>query len=109
MQFDQYEQFPELVHGIFLRHGGYSQAPFESLNISFTSAEERYADVVRNRYLALQSLGIAHYPCATMWIIHSARVLTLNKPTKLMRLIQQRYEREQEKLPCLEKRRRRHP
>lgn len=78
MQFDIYRPFSELVHGIFTRHGGYSRAPFESLNISFTSPEECYEDVVRNRYLTLQSLDIAHYRCATMWIIHSARVLTLD-------------------------------
>ncbi|HET8845560.1 MAG TPA: peptidoglycan editing factor PgeF [Ktedonobacteraceae bacterium] len=78
LQFDQYKQFPELIHGIFTRQGGYSQAPFESLNVSLSSGNERYEDAVRNRFRVLQSLDIAHYPCATMWMVHSANVLTLD-------------------------------
>jgi YfiH family protein len=78
MQFDQYQQFPELVHGIFTRQGGYSQPPYHSLNVSLSSGNERYEDAVRNRFLTLQSLDIADYPCATMWMIHSAHVITLD-------------------------------
>jgi YfiH family protein len=79
MQFAQYEQFPELVHGIFTREGGYSQPPYHSLNVSLSSGEERYEDAVRNRFQVLQSLDIAEYVCATMWMIHSARVLNLDE------------------------------
>lgn len=78
MQFDQYQQFPALVHGVFTRAGGYSQAPYHSLNVSLSSGHERFEDAVRNRFLTLQCLDIAEYPCATMWMIHSARVLTLD-------------------------------
>lgn len=78
MQFGQFSQFPELVHGIFTRQGGYSQAPYESLNVSLSSGNERFEDAVRNRFLTLQCLDIAEYPCATMWMIHSAHVLTLD-------------------------------
>jgi purine-nucleoside/S-methyl-5'-thioadenosine phosphorylase / adenosine deaminase len=78
MQFGQYTQFSELVHGIFTREGGYSQPPYHSLNVSLSSGNERYEDAVRNRFLALQCLDIAEYPCATMWMIHSANVLTLD-------------------------------
>ncbi|HEU5379634.1 MAG TPA: peptidoglycan editing factor PgeF [Ktedonobacteraceae bacterium] len=78
MQFGQYDQFPELIHGIFTRRGGYSQPPYASLNVSLSSGNERYEDAVRNRFLALQCLDIAEYPCATMWMIHSAHVLTLD-------------------------------
>lgn len=78
MQFAQHSQFPGLVHGIFTRQGGYSQAPYASLNVSLSPSNERYEDAVRNRFLALQCLDIAEYPCATMWMIHSAHVLTLD-------------------------------
>jgi YfiH family protein len=78
MQFGLYTPFPHLVHGIFTREGGYSRPPYHSLNISLSSGGERYEDAVRNRFLALQCLDIAAYPCATMWMIHSARVLTLD-------------------------------
>lgn len=78
MQFEQWRQFPELVHGIFTRDGGYSQPPYHSLNVSLSSGNERYEDAVRNRFEVLQSLDIAEYACATMWMIHSARVLNLD-------------------------------
>ncbi|MGH2480853.1 MAG: peptidoglycan editing factor PgeF [Ktedonobacteraceae bacterium] len=78
MQFDQYHPFPSLVHGIFTREGGYSQAPYHSLNVSLSSGNERFEDAVRNRFLALQCLDLVEYPCATMGMIHSWRVLTLD-------------------------------
>ncbi len=79
MQFDQYTQFPELVHGIFTRAGGYSQPPYHSLNVSLSSGQERFEDAVRNRFQVLQSLDIAEYPCATIWMIHSGTVLNLDE------------------------------
>lgn len=78
LQFNQYQQFPDLVHGVFTREGGYSQPPYHSLNVSLSLGNERYEDAVRNRFQILQSLDIPDYPCATMWMIHSARVLTLD-------------------------------
>jgi hypothetical protein len=77
LQFGLYTSVPRLVHGIFTRQGGYSQPPYHSLNVSLSSGHERYEDAVRNRYLALQCLDITAYPCATMWMVHSAHVLTL--------------------------------
>lgn len=78
MQFDLYTPISRLIHGIFTREGGYSQPPYQSLNVSLSSGHERYEDAVRNRFLALQCLDIPTYPCATMWMIHSAHVLTLD-------------------------------
>lgn len=34
LEYDLFEPFPHLVHGVFLRHGGTSKAPFATLNIS---------------------------------------------------------------------------
>ena len=78
MHFGLYSPVSQLVHGIFTRAGGYSQPPYHSLNVSLGALGERYEHAVRNRYLALQCLDIAAYPCATMWMIHSARVLSLD-------------------------------
>lgn len=78
MQFGLYASVPRLVHGIFTRKGGYSQPPYHSLNVSLSSGNERYEDAVRNRFLALQCLDLTAYPCATMWMVHSAHVLTLD-------------------------------
>jgi YfiH family protein len=77
LQFNHYRQFPELIHGIFTRAGGYSAAPYRGLNTS-TSLKIAGADsvdnVARNRQLVLQALAIENYPCVTLWQIHSADV-----------------------------------
>jgi YfiH family protein len=75
LQFSLFRQFPALIHGIFTRLGGYSEAPYHSLNVSFKSDNPDH--VLRNRLLALKTLGIQHYPCATVWQIHSIDVTTL--------------------------------
>lgn len=79
VQFGQYAQFPDLVHGIFTREGGYSQPPYHGLNVSLGASGERFENAVRNRFQVLQSLDITEYACATMWMIHSARVLNLDE------------------------------
>ena len=73
MQFALYEQFPELVHGIFTRHGGHSAAPYDRLNVSVGSGDI-FEHILRNRFLALQSLNLHTYRCASAWMIHSADV-----------------------------------
>lgn len=76
LQFEQYQQFPEIIHGIFTRLGGYSTTPSWGLNIS-TAASNNHDDALRNRLLVLQTLGIEIYPCATIWMVHGAEVTTL--------------------------------
>lgn len=80
LQFSHYQAFPELIHGVFTRKGGYSEAPYSSLN---TSAPPRgggdtFINVVRNRQLALQALHISDQPSATLWQVHGADVITLD-------------------------------
>jgi len=77
IQFALFQQFPELAHGSFTRHGGYSTSPHTGLNVS-VSNDDSLENVLRNRLLALQSLGIETYPCATAWMVHSADVVTLD-------------------------------
>ncbi len=77
VQFVQYLQFPEIIHGSFTRLGGYSKTPYWGLNVSFSSGDD-FENVIRNRLQALQVLHIENYPCATLWLIHGAEVATLN-------------------------------
>ncbi|WP_052890887.1 peptidoglycan editing factor PgeF [Thermogemmatispora carboxidivorans] len=72
LQFEHLLQFPTLVHAIFTRHGGYSQSPCASFNVSFK--EDQPEAAAANRLLALQALGLEGWPCATVWQIHSAEV-----------------------------------
>ncbi|BCL81521.1 laccase domain protein [Ktedonobacteria bacterium brp13] len=82
LQFDYVRQFPELIHGVFTRQGGYSSAPYASLNTSAPprGGGDNFDDVVRNRQLALQALDLSSTPNVTLWQIHSADVLTLTQP-----------------------------
>ena len=76
LQFDHYHQFPELVHGVFTRTGGYSEAPYASLNTSRLG--DSIENVASNRQHALAALDIASYPSVTLWQVHGADVLTLD-------------------------------
>lgn len=74
LQFNQYSQFPELIHGVFTRQGGCSPEPYKSLNTSTPpfNPGDSIENVVRNRVLALQALDAAQYPCVTLWQVHGA-------------------------------------
>ena len=76
LQFNQLSQFPELTHGVFTRLGGYSQAPYHSLNAALSGGDS-FDNVVRNRLLTLQTMHLHTYPCATLWQVHGADVATL--------------------------------
>jgi len=81
LQFPHLAQFPELVHGLFTRHGGHSQSPYQSLNTSTSLKAEQHDDadnVVRNRALTLQALNLQERPCVSLWQIHSANVIAYN-------------------------------
>ncbi len=77
VQFGHYLQFPELIHGSFTRQGGYSNAPYRGLNVSYSTGDD-FENVIRNRLRALQALRIETYPCATVWMVHGAEVVTLD-------------------------------
>lgn len=76
LQFDHYQQFPELIHGIFTRAGGYSESPYASLNTS--KLGDTIENVARNRQRALETLNIMTYPGVTLWQVHGADVITLD-------------------------------
>lgn len=80
LQFEQYPQFPGLIHGVFTRQGGYSQEPYRSLNTSTPPfhPKDTIDTVVRNRMLALETLDIAAYPCVTLWQVHGADIAIYN-------------------------------
>ncbi len=77
LQFHQLQPFSEIVHGVFTRHGGYSQPPFASLNMS-SGVGDSSDHVIRNRLLVLETLGLENHPCATLWQVHGADVAILD-------------------------------
>jgi YfiH family protein len=76
MQFSHFLQFPDLIHASFTRLGGYSEIPYQGLNVSYSTGDE-FENVIRNRLLVLSALQIHTYPCATLWMVHGAQVATL--------------------------------
>ena len=76
MQFNHFRQFPDLIHASFTRLGGYSKTPYRGLNVSYSSGDD-FDNVIRNRLLVLKALQIQTYPCATLWMVHGADVVTL--------------------------------
>jgi len=79
LQFNHYLQFSDITHGIFTRLGGHSQAPYWALNTSTSlKVGDSVANVIRNRQLTLQALERTAYPCATLWQVHGADIVTFN-------------------------------
>jgi polyphenol oxidase len=57
LEFDLLKEHPQIVHGVFLRHGGTSQSPFGSLNLSDSVGD--HPDSIRvNRETVRKSLGL---------------------------------------------------
>lgn len=57
-QFEQLADFPQLKHGVFTRHGGVSQAPYDTLNVAFSVGDDQSA-AVQNRQRITDSLEIS--------------------------------------------------
>lgn len=57
LEFELFQEFPEVKHGVFLRHGGVSTGPFSSLNAG-SSGKDELGNPARNRELIRQCLGI---------------------------------------------------
>lgn len=60
LTFDLFAEYPELIHGIFLRHGGVSETEFTSLNCGFGQGDLA-ENTAENRYRALAALGITEH------------------------------------------------
>jgi hypothetical protein len=61
--FDLLDRYPELVHGLFLRHGGVSPAPYHSLNVGLSTGDAP-PNVARNQSLIQTALGVE----ALVWL-----------------------------------------
>ncbi len=58
LEFELLSEFPGLVHGVFLRHGGTSQEPYGSLNAGGNTGDD-HEKVSENRRRMLQALKIS--------------------------------------------------
>jgi polyphenol oxidase len=76
LQFDLLQQFPEVIHGVFTRKGGYSSPPFASLNTSRGINGDNIENIVQNRFLALKTLDLDEKPAITLWQVHGSEIVT---------------------------------
>jgi len=56
LEFELLQGIPDLIHGVFLRHGGRSKGPFSSLNVGMQVGDDSSA-VEQNRLLICQLTG----------------------------------------------------
>ena len=69
---------PKLAHAFFTREGGVSEGLYASLNCGLGSAD-RPESVARNRSLAIERLGAAEAPLVTLYQVHSAEVVAVDR------------------------------
>jgi YfiH family protein len=66
-------------HGFFTRKGGVSTGPYASLNCSFSGADDK-ANVLRNRALVAQAIGVAPDRLLGAKQVHGTRVVIAENP-----------------------------
>jgi YfiH family protein len=64
---------------VTVRRGGFSEGPFEGLNLSYAVGDER-SRVMKNRRLLMRTLGLKEKDCAWPEQIHGAAVSWANAP-----------------------------
>ncbi len=79
LTFDLFAEFPNLIHGIFLRHGGVSSGEFASLNFGLTQGDPT-ENVHENRRRALEALSIPTY--CHLWQHHGKKILRADPQTR---------------------------
>ena len=75
----QFSGWSHLRHGIFTRLGGASQAPWAALNVGGTVGDD-LAAVRRNHTLMYEALAVDESRACTVWQVHSADTVIVNKP-----------------------------
>jgi hypothetical protein len=68
-----------VTHAIFMRHGGVSPSPWDSLNFGGTVGDEA-KNVFENRRRAFQYLGLNHRRTFDAWQVHSTNIAIANGP-----------------------------
>ena len=58
LEFELLQDFPEIVHGVFLRQGGISKPPFHSLNMGTSAGDDLFA-VMENRKRICNMLNVS--------------------------------------------------
>ncbi|MDE7196143.1 MAG: polyphenol oxidase family protein [Helicobacter sp.] len=73
-----------LVWALSNRHGGQSQAPYNTLNLAFHVGDCAH-DVAQNRQILLQSLGLADRTLVAMEQLHGDNIIVLDSSAEIPR------------------------
>ena len=71
-----------VTHGVFMRHGGVSKAPWHSLNLA-TSVGDTRENVIENRHRITDALGLEADSIYDVWQVHSNVVSYSSNSRKL--------------------------
>jgi YfiH family protein len=71
-----------LVHAVFTRRGGFSPAPWDSLNLGGTVGDDP-TRVKANRMLSFQAMRRDPNTLYDVWLVHSAKVVFADSPRDL--------------------------
>lgn len=81
LEFELLAGVPEIVHGVFLRHGGVSQGPYRSLSMGSRAGDDP-SNIAENRRRVLRSLGIEQ--CVEGNQVHSDEVMWVKEGNGVM-------------------------
>lgn len=80
LEFELLSEFPEIIHGVMLRHGGVSSGPCSSLNIGGNTGDQ-WENVRENRQKAASALGLDLI--ASAYQVHSDQVVQVSSKDSL--------------------------
>jgi YfiH family protein len=75
LEFELLSDFKRLKHGVFLRHGGVSQTPFNSLNVSMSSGDSAQ-HVAINQHKISEIIGL---PLSGINLQHGKEIFQIDK------------------------------
>ena len=76
LEFDLLQDYPSVLHGVFLRHGGTSEGAYKSLNLSNMIGDNPEC-VKANRELVRKQLGVSHITFARLE--HGTNIVQINQ------------------------------
>lgn len=80
-RFNSYEN-QGLYHAIFTRHGGFSPAPWQSLNFGASVGDDLHR-VIQNREIAVESINLRSESVYDLYQVHSTKIVTTERPLSL--------------------------
>ncbi|NJL57728.1 peptidoglycan editing factor PgeF [bacterium] len=81
LRYYQFTALSNLRHAIFTRHGGVSQAPFDSLNVGGMVGDDLGA-VRRNHTIMYEALHVEPRRAVTTWLVHGVDVVYVTGPVQ---------------------------